>query len=113
MGGTVTFLAAARHPLGAAVSFYGGGVAEGRFGMPPLIELAPELETPWLGLFRDLDQGIDVEGVERLREAVRRAPVPAEVTSRVPPAEPTRQRDSRAPLGSGSFLHRRQELDGH
>ena len=33
MGGSVTFHAATLRPLGAAVTFYGGGVAEGRFGL--------------------------------------------------------------------------------
>ena len=55
MGGSVAFLAAAYWELGAAVSFYGGGITQGRFGMPPLIDLAPTLQTPWLGLFGDHD----------------------------------------------------------
>jgi len=63
MGGSVTFLAAARRTLGAGVTFYGGGVAEGRFGMPPLVEMAPGLQTPWLGLYGDEDQGIPVDQV--------------------------------------------------
>ena len=79
MGGTVSFLAAARYALGAAVTFYGGGVTEGRFGMPSLVELAPDLKTPWLGLYGDLDQGIPVEQVESLRQAVAKAAVPAEI----------------------------------
>ena len=79
MGGSVSFLAAARRPLGAAVSFYGGGIVEGRFGAPSLVELAPSLKTPWLGLYGDLDQGIPVEEVESLREAVAKATVPAEI----------------------------------
>jgi len=79
MGGSVTFLAAARRALGAAVTFYGGGVGEGRFGMPPLVEMAPGLETPWLGLFGDADQGIPVEQVEALRAAAATAPVPTEI----------------------------------
>jgi carboxymethylenebutenolidase len=79
MGGSVSFLAAARRPLGAAVTFYGGGVVEGRFGAPSLVELAPSLKTPWLGLYGDLDQGIAVEEVESLREAVAKATVPAEI----------------------------------
>ncbi len=69
MGGTVTLVTAARRPVGAAVTFYGGGVTEGRFGFPPLVEEATRLRAPWLGLYGDLDQGIPVEGVERLREA--------------------------------------------
>ena len=67
MGGTVALVTAARRPVGAAVTFYGGGVTEGRFGFPPLVEEAPRLRAPWLGLYGDLDQGIPVDGVERLR----------------------------------------------
>jgi carboxymethylenebutenolidase len=79
MGGSVTFLAAVRRALGAAVTFYGGGVSEGRFGMPPLLDMAPDLQTPWLGLFGDEDQGIPVEQVEALRQATARASVPTEI----------------------------------
>jgi carboxymethylenebutenolidase len=86
MGGTVAFRAAVRYSLGGAVTFYGGGIREGRFGMPSLIELAPGLSTAWLGLFGDLDQGIPVEDVEALREAVASAPVPTEIV-RYPNAE--------------------------
>jgi carboxymethylenebutenolidase len=86
MGGTVAFLAAARYPLGAAVTFYGGGIASGRFGTPSQIELAPDLVTPWLGLYGDRDQGIPVDEVEALREAAAKASVPTEVV-RYPEAE--------------------------
>lgn len=67
MGGSVSLATAVRRPLGAAVTYYGGGLAEGRFGYPPLLEIAKDLKTPWLGLFGDLDQGIPLEQVERLR----------------------------------------------
>lgn len=79
MGGTVTFLAAVHYALGAAVTFYGAGIAQGRFGMAPLVDLGPELKTPWLGLYGDLDQGIPVDQVESLREAVARAAVPTAI----------------------------------
>ena len=79
MGGTVALAEGARLALGAAVSFYGGGVAEGRFGYPSLVELAPGLRTPWLGLYGDRDTGIPVEQVEALRAAAASAPVPTEV----------------------------------
>jgi carboxymethylenebutenolidase len=80
MGGRVTFLVAARRALGAAVGFYGGGIVEGRFPQfPALIDEAPMLQTPWLGLFGDEDQSIPVEQVERLREALVAAPVATEV----------------------------------
>lgn len=73
MGGTVALMAATRHELGAAVTFYGGGVGEGRFGFPSLVEAAPKLRSPWLGLYGDLDKGIPVEEVEQLRTAARRS----------------------------------------
>jgi carboxymethylenebutenolidase len=79
MGGSVTFYAATSRPVGAAVTFYGGGVREGRFGLPSLIELAPTLQTPWLGLYGDLDKGIPIEDVEQLRLAVKAATVPTEI----------------------------------
>jgi len=86
LGGTVAFFAGTLRPLGAAVTFYGGGVDEGRFGMPSLVELAPVLQSPWLGCYGDLDAGIPVESVERLRTAARSAPVPTEVV-RYPEAD--------------------------
>ena len=73
MGGTVALVTATRHELGAAVTFYGGGVAEGRFGFPSLVEAAPKLRSPWLGLYGDLDKGIPVEDVEQLRKAAQRS----------------------------------------
>lgn len=103
MGGSVTFLAAARYRLGAAVTFYGGGVSEGRFGMLPLVELATELQTPWLGLFGDLDQGIPVDDVEALRSAVEVAQVPTDVV-RYPDAEHGFHCDSRPSYHETSAL---------
>jgi carboxymethylenebutenolidase len=86
MGGSVVVLAAANHDLGAAVSFYGGGIAAGRFGIPPLVELAPSLQTPWLGFFGDADASIPTDQVESMREAAKHASVPTEVV-RYPEAE--------------------------
>jgi carboxymethylenebutenolidase len=79
MGGSVSFSSATRQPLGAAVSFYGGGIGEGRFGIPPLVELAPKLKCPWLGFFGDRDQTIRVDQVEALRAAVAKASVATEI----------------------------------
>lgn len=79
MGGTLSLVVGARFPLGASVTFYGGGILEGRFGEPPLAELAPDLKTPWLGLFGDADTGIPVDQVEALRGAAAGAGVPTEV----------------------------------
>ena len=69
MGGTVALAVATRRDIGAAVTFYGGGLSSGRFGFDPLIEEAPRLRAPWLGLFGDQDEGIPVDDVERLRAA--------------------------------------------
>ena len=95
MGGTVALHAAAAFPLGAAVTFYGGGVVEGRWGLPSLLEQAPTLGAPWLGLYGDLDGGIPVEQVEDLRRAAATASVPTEVV-RYPEAEHGFNCDARA-----------------
>jgi carboxymethylenebutenolidase len=79
MGGTVALVIGAERPVGAAVTFYGGGVLEGRFGFPPLVEEATRLQAPWLGLFGDLDQGIPVEQVEQLRTAAATSGQPTEI----------------------------------
>ena len=73
MGGSISFVAGCYWELGAAVTFYGGGIAQGRFGLPPLFDLAPTLKTPWLGLFGDLDTSIPVNEVEGLRGAAAKA----------------------------------------
>jgi len=79
MGGTIAFIEAASRRLGAAVTFYGGGIAEGRFGAPALKDIAKDLKTPWLGCYGDQDKGIPVEQVEQLREAATNAPVDTEI----------------------------------
>jgi carboxymethylenebutenolidase len=79
MGGLVAFVAATLGEFGAAVTFYGGGVTTGRFGYPPLVEIADKIDTPWLGLYGDLDKGIPPEDVEQLRVAAAGAPVLTEV----------------------------------
>jgi len=79
MGGSVAFLSASYWELGAAVSFYGGGITQGRFQMPPLLDMAPTLQTPWLGMFGDLDESIPINEVDALRDAAARASVPTEV----------------------------------
>jgi carboxymethylenebutenolidase len=67
-GGRVTFLVSLHRSIGAASGFYGGGIVTTRFdGFPALIERSAELQTPWLGLFGDLDPSIPIEDVERLR----------------------------------------------
>ena len=86
MGGTVALIIDTERDLGAAVTFYGGGVREGRFGFPALIDAAPHLRAPWLGLFGDKDKGIPVEQVEDLRRAAARSGQTTEVV-RYPDAD--------------------------
>ena len=86
MGGSISFVAGCYWELGAAISFYGGGIAQSRFGLPPLFDLAPTLKTPWLGFFGDLDESIPTSEVEGLRDAVAKA-TPASEVIRYPEAD--------------------------
>ena len=96
-GGRTTFLAALRRPLGASVGFYGGGIVTGRFPQfPPLVDESASLQSPWLGLFGDADQGIPIEDVERLRSTLdEQTSVPHEIV-RYPGAEHGFNCDQRA-----------------
>ena len=85
MGGSISFVAGCYWPLGAAVTFYGGGIAQSRFGFPPLFDLASTLQTPWLGLFGDEDPGIPTNEVEGLKGAVEKT-APATDVVRYPDA---------------------------
>ena len=80
-GGRVTFLTAVNRRLGAAVGFYGGGIVTARFPQfPPLVGSVGALQTPWLGLFGDLDESIPIDDVEALRAALDKdAPVDHDV----------------------------------
>lgn len=79
MGGLVAFVAATLGEFGAAVTFYGGGISTGRFGYPPLVEIASDVNTPWLGCYGDLDKGIPPKDVEQLRGAVADVAVRTEI----------------------------------
>lgn len=79
MGGTLALWAATVFELGAAVTFYGSGIVANRFGLPPLVELAPALRAPWQGHYGDEDTGIPVEQVEELRAAAGRSAVETEI----------------------------------
>lgn len=80
MGGSVAFQTAVRRPLGAAATFYGGGISAARFGYPTMLSVAEALQTPWHGFFGDLDKGIPVDEVEQLRVAASAAPVSNDIT---------------------------------
>ena len=44
-----------------------------------LLDVAPDLQTAWLGLYGDLDQGIPVDDVEALRRVASASAVPTEI----------------------------------
>ncbi len=79
MGGSLALYVATYCAIGASVGFYGGGVTEGRLGLPSLRELAEDLQVPWLGLYGDLDHGIPVDDVEQLRAVLDRVDVPTKI----------------------------------
>jgi carboxymethylenebutenolidase len=79
MGGTVAFYADTLGLVGAAATYYGGGVINGRFGLPSLVDLAPHLQAPWRGFYGDLDKGIPVEQVEALRDAAATSGVSTDI----------------------------------
>ena len=79
MGGSVTLYAAGTRRLGAAVTFYGGGIAKGRFGLPAGLESGAALCSPWLGLYGDRDLSIPIDDVEQLRAVAAECAVDSDV----------------------------------
>ena len=76
LGGSVALVVAARRHIGAAVTVAGRGITEPlSAGLPALVELAPELRCPWLGLYGDKV----ADEVELLRAAAIRSETPTDV----------------------------------
>lgn len=81
-GGSVALVVAASRSIGAAVSVAGGGiVARLSDGLPALVEAAPSLACPWLGLYGADDPEIPLEQVEALREAAMRSELATNVVT--------------------------------
>lgn len=75
LGGSVALIVAARRDLGAAVSVAAVGVLNPvSETLPPLVEAAPELRCPWLGIFGGDGELPDAE-VTKLRDAAASADV--------------------------------------
>jgi carboxymethylenebutenolidase len=70
MGGRCSFIANAKLPLQAAVSFYGGGI------VPALLDLAQEQSGPILFFWGGLDQHIDPEQRNGIADAMTKAGKP-------------------------------------
>lgn len=80
--GTAAFLVATNRPIGAAVSVAARGITSALTDdAPALLEAAPELQAPWLGLYGADDPETPADEVEQLRDAVATASVAAHVVS--------------------------------
>ena len=75
MGGTVASFANTLGIVGAASSYYGGGVVNPRFHLPSIVQMTADFQSPWLGLYGGLDKGIPMNEIEALREALANADV--------------------------------------
>ncbi|MEW5728133.1 MAG: dienelactone hydrolase family protein [Pseudomonadota bacterium] len=79
-GGRITWLYAAHNPrLKAGVAWYGRLVGEASAATPRHpVDVAAELKAPVLGLYGGADQGIPAESIERMKAALKAAPVETE-----------------------------------
>ena len=70
LGGSVALLVAAKRTLGAAITVAGERVAAApATGLPSLIDAAPGLTCPWLGIYGEAAGGGPDPEVARLRDA--------------------------------------------
>ena len=80
--GTAAFIVATSRPIGAAVSIAARGiVAPLNDQVPALVDAAENLQAPWLGLYGETDPESPPEHVEKLHDAVAKAPVATNVVS--------------------------------
>lgn len=81
-GGRIVWLYAAHQPkLKAGAAWYGQLVSRQPSELQPRapIDVVKELKAPVLGLYGEADQGIPLETVERMRQAMREAGKPGEI----------------------------------
>ncbi|MFF5991411.1 dienelactone hydrolase family protein [Prauserella flavalba] len=79
-GGTAALVVAASRKLGAAVSVGGHAVSTPASDeLPPLVEIAGRLTSPWLGMYGDDGDVAGELAVERLQEAASAAKVATNV----------------------------------
>lgn len=80
--GTASLLVATNRPIGAAVSVAAPGIMEPLTAeATALVDAAPQLQAPWLGLYGNDDPVNPADHVERLRDAAARAAVATLVVS--------------------------------
>jgi carboxymethylenebutenolidase len=75
VGGLATMISAIAHPIGTAVSYYGGGMVERRAGMAlsPIIGDFEKIQCPVLLIFGEEDQSIPLEQVRKVEDALQAA----------------------------------------
>lgn len=82
--GTAAMLVATNRPVGAAVSVSAHGIVHPLTDdTPTLVDAAPSLKAPWLGLYGEDDPRTPPEHVELLRDAVAKADAPTNIVSYV------------------------------
>lgn len=81
LGGFVSALTACHLPVGAAVAFYGGGLARARpgMGMRPLLDDFSRLDCPTLFVFGEKDQAIPAADVATVRTRLKELQKPHEI----------------------------------
>ncbi|WP_305093498.1 dienelactone hydrolase family protein [Prescottella sp. R16] len=78
--GTAAMLVATDRPVGAAISVSARGIVEPlAVDIPALLDAAPRLKAPWLGLYGTDDPHTPADHIEQLRDAVARADVAANI----------------------------------
>lgn len=79
LGGAVAIKVSTRRPVGAAVSVSAPGILQ-PIGtqLRPLLDTAPELTCPWLGIFGG-DEVVPATEIEKLRDAAASAQVATDV----------------------------------
>jgi carboxymethylenebutenolidase len=78
-GGSVALYASGARQLGAAVAFYGAGIATPHFSVPAFTEVAAVRTTPLLGCYGALDRWIPATDLDILEREIARSPVPGQV----------------------------------
>jgi carboxymethylenebutenolidase len=79
LGGTVALLVAAERTLGAAVTVEGEGISEARSSaLPSLIDAAPGITCPWLGIYGESADG-ERPDIKQLRDAAASSEVASDV----------------------------------
>jgi carboxymethylenebutenolidase len=79
-GGSVALYVSGARRLGAAVAFYGAGIAAPHFSVPAFTEVAAARTTPLLGCYGALDRWIPAADVDVLEREITRSSVAGQVS---------------------------------